>query len=449
MSVEAGAAPSGGNPFQLSAPPRLSASLFSGGSTTPRASSANMMTGGAPAEPMTMTSMGGSSPRFSSTTAGAQPQAGQLTPLYDRQYITLHNLLEREMRQRVESERMIRDDMTSLQEGMARIAGQIHEVATDLRGNLPRLYQECKELRQESRALTQAYNQNVQELHRQNELINRNRNDADLRFDRNEVKAEEQTRDDRSEKNEIWSKLCTKAVVQDLADKVGCLDMETHAKFLERKQEYEDAVSRVKDVEEKLAKSLEEFLRGVNKCDYLYSQCNIANTEYQRAAGEVTENHRQMIEDVVYPRIERCEALLNQEMCERVECLKKIAVELVHSKEQNDRVKDQVERLAVDLSTTQAVRAAQPSPADEAARSNAAASPLDRSSGSIYGNSPAPVFRASSAAPGGPTMLTTPRLGGGSTMMRGSQMGSGMPSLGSVVIGGKVYPPGTRVVSNA
>ena len=70
---------------------------------------------------------------------------------------------------------------------------------------------------------------------------------------------------DRNEKSDQWSKLCTKAVVQDLADKVGCLDMETHAKFLERKQEYEDAVNRVKDVEEKLAKSLEEFLRGTSR----------------------------------------------------------------------------------------------------------------------------------------------------------------------------------------
>ena len=58
-------------------------------------------------------------PNLSGTTnsVGITPSIG-VTPLYDRQYITLHNLLEREMRQRLESEKMIRDDMTQLQEGV-------------------------------------------------------------------------------------------------------------------------------------------------------------------------------------------------------------------------------------------------------------------------------------------------------------------------------------------
>eukprot|EP00391_Amoebophrya_sp_Ameob2_P003712 CAMPEP_0179003454 /NCGR_PEP_ID=MMETSP0795-20121207/12696_1 /TAXON_ID=88552 /ORGANISM="Amoebophrya sp., Strain Ameob2" /LENGTH=436 /DNA_ID=CAMNT_0020697483 /DNA_START=108 /DNA_END=1418 /DNA_ORIENTATION=+ len=423
--------------------------------------------------------------RLSSTTAGATAPAGMqlmgttsgagassaggqmLTSLYDRQYITLHNLLEREMRQRVESEKMIRDDMTSMQEGLARICNQIHEVATDLRGNLPRLYQECKELRQDCKQLTIAFNQHSAELAKVNETIDGNRHESNARFERNEAKAEERTLYDRQEKTDMWNKLCTKQVVQELADKVGCMDMESHAKFLERRQEYEEAIGQVKSMEEKVQKSLEEFLRGINKCDYLYSQCNQSNQEFQKACNEVTDQHRGMIDDVVFPRIERCEALLNQEMCERVDCLKKIAHELVHSKEQNDRVKDQVERLAVDLSTSQAARMANPtavgqggyssgqgagigSPqqmmADGRYNTTSAWAPGDLNSSTGY-TSQAMMGASPKGAVGGGGGLMTPRLampqliGSAGTQ---NQMGAG--GQGGVLIGGRMYPAGTRIV---
>ncbi|CAD7932820.1 unnamed protein product [Amoebophrya sp. A120] len=380
-------------------------------------------------------------------TAAGQPGAGQqfvqqpgLTSLYDRQYITLHNLLEREMRQRVESEKMIRDDMTSMQEGLARCTNQIHEVSTDLRGNLPRLYQECKELRQDCKALTQAFNAHSMELAKLNEIIAENKSETLMRFEKNEQKAEERLMYDRQEKTDQWAKLCTKQVVQELADKVGCMDMEAHAKFLERKQEYEEAIQQVKSMEEKVNKSLEEFLRGINKCDYLYSQCNQSNNEFQKACSEVTEQHRNMIDDIVFPRIERCEALLNQEMCERVDCLKKIAHELVHSKEQNDRVKDQVERLAVDLSTSQAARmgmdagSAMMSPGNMGGGNNMQGT----TNGALLDRSSARITQAQGQ------QFLTPRQ---SPMLRPSVgAATAGAQMGSVVIGGKIYPPGTRVV---
>lgn len=64
-------------------------------------------------------------PRLSMTSAQVQGANTGITPLYDRQYITLHQLLEKEMRQRMESERMIRNDMTQLQEGIARLCNQV------------------------------------------------------------------------------------------------------------------------------------------------------------------------------------------------------------------------------------------------------------------------------------------------------------------------------------
>jgi len=387
--------------------------------------------------------MGALSARLSSTTAGANTQSG-LTPLYDRQYITLHNLLEREMRQRVESEKMIRDDMTQLQEAMARICNQIQEVATDLKGNLPRLFQETKELRRDTQQLSLAWNQHSVEMNRLAEIQSKNKSEVDNRFQNIEQKAQDSLAHDRAEKNEMWHKLCTKQVVQDLADKVGCMDMEAHAKFLERRQEYETAMDKIGDLEKKVQQSLDEFLRGVNKCDYLYTQCNNANTEFKKASEKVVEEHKEMIDSIIFPRIERCEGLLNQEMCERVDCLKKIAHELVHSKEQNDKVKDQVERLAVDLSTSQAHYASQLNArtvTDNGGKTNwDALTPLDRSL-----QSTAPPVSAANRTLLGSTprgQLQKPQIGFPSAQPQGQQT-----PQGNVTIGGKVYPPGTRVVA--
>jgi hypothetical protein len=354
------------------------------------------------------------------------------------------------MRQRVESEKMIRDDMTQLQEAMARICNQIQEVATDLKGNLPRLFQETKELRRDTQQLSLAWNQHSVEMNRLAELAAKNKSEVDNRFQSNEQKAQDLLAHDRAEKNEMWHKLCTKQVVQDLADKVGCMDMEAHAKFLERRQEYETATDKIIDLEKKVQQSLDEFIRGINKCDYLYTQCNNANNEFKKASEKVVEEHREMIDSIIFPRIERCEGLLNQEMCERVDCLKKIAHELVHSKEQNDKVKDQVERLSVDLSTSQAhyasqinARAISDSGAANGKTSNNwdSLTPLDRS---LKSTAP-PV----SSNVGNNTLLATPR---------GPHSALGKPQIGlmgaapqqqaaPVQIAGKVYPPGTRVVS--
>jgi len=398
--------------------------------------------------------LGSLSARLSSTTSAANTQSG-LTPLYDRQYITLHNLLEREMRQRVESEKMIRDDMTQLQEAMARICNQIQEVATDLKGNLPRLFQETKELRRDTQQLSLAWNSHSVEMNRLSEVMSKNKSESDTRFQNNEQKMQDNLAHDRVEKNEMWHKLCTKQVVQDLADKVGCMDMEAHAKFLERRQEYETSMDKINDLEKKVQQSLDEFLRGINKCDYLYTQCNNANVEFKKASEKVVEEHREMIDSIIFPRIERCEGLLNQEMCERVDCLKKIAHELVHSKEQNDKVKDQVERLAVDLSTSQAHYASQinarPQNGD-AMRENHNGkmntnwdnlTPLDRS---LKSAAPAStnIGNANNMGNNG-TLLSTPRPPSGGVFQKQPQIG--LQQNTNVMIGGKVYPPGTKVIA--
>ena len=47
---------------------------------------------------------------------------------------------------------------------MARITNAIQEVATDLKANLPRLFQESRELRRETQQLTIAYNSAAMEM---------------------------------------------------------------------------------------------------------------------------------------------------------------------------------------------------------------------------------------------------------------------------------------------
>lgn len=358
------------------------------------------------------------------------------------------------MRQRVESEKMIRDDMTQVQEAMARICNQIQEVATDLKGNLPRLFQETKELRRDTQQLSMAWNQHAVEMNRLGEVQTKQKSESDTRFSAIEQKAQDTLAHDRAEKNEMWHKLCTKQVVQDLADKVGCMDMESHSKFLERRQEYETAMEKLGSMEKKVQQSLDEFLRGINKCDYLYTQCNGANLEFKKASEKVVEEHREMIDTIIFPRIERCEGLLNQEMCERVDCLKKIAHELVHSKEQNDKVKDQVERLAVDLSTSQAHYASHLNARTMADGTTPGSTQgewanLTQIDGSLKSNPPN----------GNGALLSTPRgplLSNVTTTLPKPQLlGFGQqPQLmqganpQNVMIGGKVYPPGTRVVSS-
>ena len=42
---------------------------------------------------------------------------------------------------------------------------------------------------------------------------------------------------------------------------IGCMDMETHAKFIERAQAHEDALGRINDMEHKVKSTLEEFMK--------------------------------------------------------------------------------------------------------------------------------------------------------------------------------------------
>ena len=157
--------------------------------------------------------------KLSNTTQKVQ-SLGTNVPVYDRQYMTLHTLQEREMRARVESERAIRDDMTHLQEGLARVCNQIQEVASDLKGNLPRLYQETKELRRETQQLTMAYHQNTAETAKLSENFSDFQREAVERFLSLETHFSDFQTADRSEKNDMWSKLCSKQVVSDLSDRV-------------------------------------------------------------------------------------------------------------------------------------------------------------------------------------------------------------------------------------
>lgn len=224
--------------------------------------------------------------RLSGTTNGAVPGAN-LTPLYDRQYMTLHSLLEREMRNRVESEKMIRDDVTQTHESISRMCNQIQEVASDLKANLPRLFQETKELRRETQQLTLVYQANVNEIMKLTEAIATRNNSVDQRFEALEKSIQRRNLQDDKDKSQIWDRLCTKSVVQELADKVGCLDMEAHAKFTERKEEHDAGMRTVNDLESKVQASLEEFLRGLNKCDFLYTQCAHANEEFRKQSEKV------------------------------------------------------------------------------------------------------------------------------------------------------------------
>ena len=147
--------------------------------------------------------------RLSGTTNAAVP-AANLTPLYDRQYMTLHSLLEREMRNRVESEKMIRDDVTQTQESIARICNQIQEVASDLKANLPRLFQETKELRRETQQLTLVYQANVNEMTKLTEAIATRNNAVDQRFEAVEKSIRERNSRDDKDKSQIWVSLIRK-----------------------------------------------------------------------------------------------------------------------------------------------------------------------------------------------------------------------------------------------
>merc|ERR1712194_432882 len=232
---------------------------------------------------------------------------------------------------------------------MARICNQVQEVATDLNCNLPRLFQETKEIRRETQQLAMAYNQVAAENTRLHEQLADHQRETAERFLRLESRFAEFQDSDRTEKGEVWSKLCTKKVVQDLADRVGCLDQESHAKFHERKQEYEKSLEKTAAVGSKVDKALDDFQRGIGKAEYLTSQAALQQREYKKASERAIEEHREMIDSIVFPRIERAENLLNQEMCERIDCLKKIAHELVHAKEQSDRMKEQVDRMCIDI----------------------------------------------------------------------------------------------------
>ena len=103
---------------------------------------------------------------------------------------------------------------------MARITNAIQEVATDLKGNLPRLFQETRELRRETQQLTVAYNTAAAEITNVRDLVNANKDETDKRILATEQNAADFKMTDRAEKQEMWNKLCGKNVVQDLADKV-------------------------------------------------------------------------------------------------------------------------------------------------------------------------------------------------------------------------------------
>ena len=56
--------------------------------------------------------------------------------------------------------------------------------------------------------------------------IGKNKDDCEKRMQTDEDKADERAASDRAEKNDMWTKLCGKNVVQDLADKVGGVEEE-------------------------------------------------------------------------------------------------------------------------------------------------------------------------------------------------------------------------------
>lgn len=153
-----------------------------------------------------------SSLRMSNTTSTAVQGIGQV-PVYDRQYMTLHTLQEREMRARLESEKMIRNDLTHLTDGLSSVTNQIQEVASDLKGNLPRLYQESKELRRETQQLTIAFHHNTSEVARIGEMLSANFQEVQTRFAKMEEKFAAFQTADRAEKDDMWAKLCSTTLV--------------------------------------------------------------------------------------------------------------------------------------------------------------------------------------------------------------------------------------------
>ena len=55
-----------------------------------------------------------------------------------------------------------------------------------------------------------------------------------------------------------------------------------------------------------------------------------------------------MMQEVVLGRVEKCESVIKREMEERIECLKKIAYELVNTKEQQDRMNESINMMQLD-----------------------------------------------------------------------------------------------------
>lgn len=266
----------------------------------------------------------------------------------DRHYAELQQMIEKEVRSRMESERIFRENSRTQQETITKLQDEVAELSLELNSKIPKFEQDNVEIRRAHNKFSNLYCENLIEMRKLKEQMEEHCNDVRLDLASMERIFREHEQKVASDKAHMWENLANREVMESIGERVGMLDVEVSNKIVELRTKNVDMITVLDKLEEKISTNMGEFETGIRKCDLVVAQSIELSSDLRQREDIIQENCKQLIEQVLISRIDKCEDMVRKEMKDRVVSVKKIAHELVNTKEQQDQMLTSLDRCALE-----------------------------------------------------------------------------------------------------